>query len=120
MSAGKYDITIEQGSTLTLNLSYKNNAGAVLDLSSNYTTRMKIRESSGGTIIASTESADAPKNTLSVALAATGNNIIVTMAASDTAALDFDNAVYDFELVTGLVVERVIEGRVYLSKEITV
>jgi len=108
MAAGKYDITIEQGATLTVNLSYKDSAGDVVDLSSSYTSRMKIRESTGGTIIASTESGDSPKNTLSIALAA------------NTAALDFDNAVYDLELVAGVVVDRIIEGRVFLSKEITV
>ena len=81
---------------------------------------MKIRESTGGTIIASTESGDSPKNTLSIALAASGNNIIVTMTAANTTALDFDNAVYDLELVAGAVIDRIIEGRVFLSKEITV
>ena len=120
MAAGKYDITIEQGATYTINLSYKDSAGAVVDLSSSYTSRVKIRESTGGTIIASTESGDSPKNTLSIALAASGNNIIVTMTATNTAALDFDNAVYDLEIITGALIDRVIEGRVFLSKEITV
>ena len=120
MAAGKYDITIEQGATYTLNLSYKNSAGAVIDLSSGYTGRMKVRESTGGTILASTESGDSPKNTLTIALAASGNNIIVSMTTANTAALDFDNAVYDLELYAGLEADRIIEGRVYLSKEITV
>ena len=120
MAAGKYDITIEQGATFTLNLSYKNSAGAVIDLSSAYSARMKIRESVGGTIIASTESGDSPKNTITIALAASGNNIIVTISATNTAAFDFDNAVYDLELVSGLVVDRIIEGRTFLSKEVTV
>ena len=120
MAAGKYDISIEQGATFTLSMSYKNSAGAVQDLSSGYTSRMKIRESVGGTIIASTESGDSPKNTLSIALAASGNNIIVTMSAANTATLDFNNAVYDLELFAGLEVDRVIEGRASLSKEVTV
>ena len=120
MAAGKYDITIEQGATFTLNLSYKNSAGAVIDLSSSYTSRMKIRESTGGTIIASTESGDSPKNTITIALAASGNNIIVTISAAHTATFDFNNAVYDLELVSGLEVDRIIEGRVFLSKEVTV
>jgi len=120
MAAGKHDITIEQGATFTLNLSYKDSDGAVVNLSSGYTGRMKIRESTGGTIIASTESGDSPKNTLSIALAASGNNIIVTMSATNTASLDFDNAVYDLELFSGATVDRIIEGRVFLSKEITV
>ena len=120
MAAGKYDITIEQGATFTLNLSYKNSAGAVQDLSSSYTARMKIRESVGGTIIASTESGDSPKHTITIALAASGNNIIVTISATNTATFDFDNAVYDLELVSGVEVDRVIEGRIFLSKEVTV
>ena len=120
MAAGKYDITIEQGATFTLNLSYKNSAGAVQDLSSSYSARMKIRESVGGTIIASTESGDSPKNTITIALAASGNNIIVTISAANTAAFDFDNAVYDLELISGLIIDRIIEGRVFLSKEVTV
>ena len=115
MAAGKYDITIEQGATFALNLSYKNSAGAVQDLSSSYTARMKIRESVGGTIIASTESGDSPKNTITIALAASGNNIIVTISATNTATFDFDNAVYDLELVSGVEVDRVIEGRIFLS-----
>ena len=120
MAAGKYDISIEQVATCTLSMSYKNSAGAVQDLSSGYTSRMNIRESVGGTIIASTESGDSPKNTLSIALAASGNNIIVTMSAANTTSLDFNNAVYDIELVSGAEVERVIEGRASLAKEVTV
>ena len=42
------------------------------------------------------------------------------MTATNTAALDFDNAVYDLELVAGAAIDRIIEGRVFLSKEITV
>ena len=42
------------------------------------------------------------------------------MTAANTAALDFNNAVYDLELVAGLVIDRIIEGRVFLSEEITV
>ena len=31
MSAGTYDFSIEQGATFTLNLSYKNSTGTVID-----------------------------------------------------------------------------------------
>ena len=120
MAAGKYDITIEQGATFSLKISYKDNNGAVIDLSSNYTARMKIRESVGGTIIASTESADSPKNTITIALAATGNNIIASISAANTASFDFDSAVYDLELVSSTEVDRIIQDRVSLDKQITV
>jgi len=120
MAAGRYDITIEQGATFSLPISYKDSNDAVIDLSSGYTARMKIKESAGGTVIASTESADSPKNTLSIALAASGNNITVSMSATNTATMDFDNAVYDLEIVSGAEVTRVLEGKVKLSREITV
>jgi len=120
MAAGKYDIEIEQGATFTLPLSYKDSSDVVIDLSSGYTARMKIKESVGGTILASTESSDSPQNTISISLAATGNNITISMSATNTSALNFSNAVYDLELVSGSEVDRVIEGRVKLSEEVTV
>ena len=120
MAAGKYDITIEQGATYDLKISYKDNNGSVIDLSSGYSVRMKIRESVGGTIIASTESAESPKNIITSALAASGNNIIMGITAVNTATLDFDNAVYDLELAGGTTVDRFMQGRVALDREITV
>ena len=120
MPAGRYDITIEQGATFTLPVSYKNSAGSVVNLSSGYSARMRIKESVGGTLLASTESGDSTGATISVSLAASGNNITITMTAANTAALTFDHAVYDFELISGSVVDRIIEGRVSLKKEVTV
>jgi len=48
----------------------------------------------------------------------TNCNIEVSMTASATAALDFETAVYDLELVSGVAVTRLIEGIVTLSKEV--
>ena len=119
MSAGTYDFSIEQGTTFTLNLSYKDSAGSVIDLSSGYSAKMKIKDSPDGEVIASTESSDSPKNTISIALASTGNNIVVTIPATATGAFTFESAVYDLQLVSGSVVERVVEGRVKLDKSVT-
>ena len=120
MAAGKYDITIEQGATFTLPISYKDSNDAVIDLSSGYTARMRIKESVGGTLLASTESGDSTGATITIALASSGNNITISMNATNTAALNFDHAVYDLELVSGSVVDRIIQGRVKLAKEVTV
>ena len=123
MSAGTYDFSLEQGATLTLNFSYKNSSGSVIDLSSGYTARMKIKDSPDGEVIASTESSDSPKNTISIALAGSGNNIIVTINATATTAFTFENAVYDLELISGSspnqVVDRVVEGRITLDKSVS-
>lgn len=120
MSAGRYDLSIEQGATFTLPISYKDSNDAVINLSSGYTARMRIKESHGGTLLASTESGDSTGATISIALAASGNNVTISMTAANTAALSFDNAVYDVELVAGDVVDRLLEGRVKLKKEVTV
>lgn len=119
MSAGTYDFSIEQGTTFTLNLSYKDSAGSVIDLSSGYSAKMKIKDSPDGEVIASTESSDSPKNTISIALASAGNNIVVTIPATATGAFTFESAVYDLQLINGSVVERVVEGRVKLDKSVT-
>ena len=45
MSAGVYNIEIEQGADYALAVTYKDSAGAVFDLSSGYTALMNIKES---------------------------------------------------------------------------
>tara|TARA_R100000278_G_scaffold116263_1_gene95531 strand:+ start:315 stop:677 length:363 start_codon:yes stop_codon:yes gene_type:complete len=119
MSAGNYDFEIEQGATLTLNLSYKDSNGSVINLSSGYTARMKIKDGPDGSVIASTESSDSPNNTISIVLGSSGNNIVVTINATTTAGFNFDKAMYDLELVSGSVVDRVLEGRVTLDKSVS-
>lgn len=116
MAAGRYDITIEQGATFSLPISYKDSTGSVVDLvgGNGYTARMMIKESAGGTAIISLT------NSSGITLAASGNNIVIEISATDTAAMDFDNAVYDLEIVSGAEVTRVLEGKVKLSREITV
>ena len=125
MSAGHYDFEIEQGATFTLNLSYKDSNGAVINLTSPtpYTGRMKIRDSPDGELIASSESADSPLNIITVTIGASGNNIVASMTATNTKTLDFDTGVYDLEIYNGTgstqVVERIIEGRVTLDKSVS-
>jgi len=45
MSAGVYNIEIEQGGDYSLAVTYKDSAGLVIDLSSGYTAKMNIKES---------------------------------------------------------------------------
>ena len=63
MSAGKFDITIEEGTDFNLKLDYKDSNDATIDLSSGYNARMQIRESIGGTLIAwGSSSTDVPSD----------------------------------------------------------
>jgi len=119
MSAGNYDFEIEKGSTHTLNLSYKDSNDAVINLSSGYSARMKIKDSPNGEVYASTESADSPKNTITITLGSSGNNIVVSIPATATSTFDFDSAMYDLELVSGSNVDRIIEGRIKLDRGVS-
>lgn len=129
--AGSYNITIEEGANFDLDIVYKNSAGAQQDLSSGYTARMQIRDAPGGAVIDSTNST--PNNisigsknnsgvftTSNLGAANADASIAIQISAATTAAYDFDSAVYDLELASGSgTVERVIEGRVKLSREVT-
>ena len=117
MSAGKYDILIEQGADLDLDIDYKDSNGNLLQLGSGYTASMKIKETVGGTTIATLT------NGSGITLASTSPNIAIKISYTATANYDFEDAVYDFELTNTTAspntVSRIVEGRVSLSKNVT-
>lgn len=112
--AARLDLTIEQGATFTYNLTWRDGSGAVKALGSGWTARLQIRETvSSSTTLASLT------NTAGITLGNSAPNIVISISATDTAALNFTNAVYDLELVNSGTVYRVLEGKVNLSKEVT-
>ena len=130
MSAGEFDINIEQGATFGLDISYKDSDSALILLGSGgYSVSMQIRESHGGTLIiwGGTEPSDVSSGVTTLklidfTLADTSPNLKVAITAVNTATLtssQFDGAVYDIEVIVGTTVDRLMEGRVYLSKEVT-
>ena len=116
MPAGKYDITIEQGADLDLDIDYKDSTGTLVALGTGHTAAMKIKESKGGAEIASLTTGSG------ITLTSSSPNINIKIAYGTTAGYDFDNAVYDFELknTSSDTVSRVLEGRVILNREVTV
>ena len=126
--AGKYNIVIEEGSTFGLDLLYKDSSGNRQNLSS-YTGRMQIRDSPGGDLIDSTDSnirighkeqnGTFVTSGLGDATTTHQSNISIEIFATHTANYDFEKAFYDIEIQAGNHVERVIEGSVTLSREIT-
>lgn len=120
MAAGKYNFTIEQGTTVSFELQYKDSSGSAIDLT-DYSGRMQIRP----------DYADSTKKSylyLSSSLNddGTGLNIIGTegtigvyISAVTSSTLNFDTAVYDIELESGSVVNRLLQGTIKLSREVT-
>lgn len=115
MTAGTYDIIVEQGATFTLAMTWKDSAGSAVNLTG-YTARMQVRpaaDSTGTLLTLTTENGR-------IALGGAAGTITLTVAASDTAALTAGTGVYDIELVSGGgVVTRLLQGSVTISREVT-
>lgn len=125
MAAGKYSFVIEQGSTLNLELQYKDSNGTPVDLT-NYGGRMQIRPSvASSTIYITLSSSLNPDGTglnfsgSNGSTPPTSGSIGMYISAISSSLLNFDQAVYDLEIFSGSFVSRILEGQVKLSKEVT-
>ena len=112
MSASTYDITIEQGATFSLLITYRDTAGALVDLTG-YTAKMDIRTAVGGSLIKTISTASG-----GITLGGAAGTITLAISATDTAAIT-SNGVYDLELTSGSTVTRLIQGGMTLSREVT-
>lgn len=118
MAAGRYDLYIEQGVTYTKIFTWFDSTDTPIDLT-NYTALMQVRYSiDDPTILVASDSTPAG---IVLTLGGALGTITVDIAASISAALDFDIAVWDINLThtpTG-VVTRLLEGEVKFSKAVT-
>jgi hypothetical protein len=115
MTAATYNITCEQGSTFVQTLTITNNATPPVARNlSTYSGRMQVRPD----IESSTKLLDLTSSGGDMTLNSSGI-IVVTVSATNTAALT-QGGVYDLEIEDASgVVERVIEGTFTLDKEVT-
>lgn len=114
MAAGLYDITIEQGATFQMNLTWKDSTGTPVNLTG-YTARMQVRENyeAESTLVSLTSTGG------DIVLGGVLGTIAITIAASATQSLQLDEAVYDLELVNGTTVTRLLQGKAVISREVT-
>lgn len=116
MSAGRYDLLIEQGATYTKVFTWYDENKDPIDLTT-YTALMEIKGSvDSDTIIAASNSDPAA---ITITLGGALGTISISIAATITDAFDFDIAVWDILLTAAGVSTRVLEGEVKLSKAIT-
>ncbi len=130
MAAGRYDFTIEQGATTNFELQYRDNRDNPIDLT-DYEGRMQIRPFVGsGDVYLTLSSSLGPCGTGLNMGGSTGTNppssgsIGIYISAYSSSLLDWDGkAYYDLELYSGSndcqYVVRLVQGKVSLSKEIT-
>lgn len=112
MLAGRLDLTIEQGATFSLSLSYQTADGRAVSLAG-YTARMQLRTSYEAADPALTLTTENGRISLG-----TDGSIALTIPASITSTLTA-SGVYDLELVSGDVVTRLVQGTYSVSPEVT-
>lgn len=122
MAAGKYNFTIEQGTTVDFEIEYKDKDNQVINVA-NYTGRMQIKDKPGGNIthITLTNTVATDGTGLNFTNGAQGK-IQVFISAHSSSLLDFNKASYDLEIATNdtyPVVTRLLQGTVTLDKEVT-
>jgi len=132
MAAGKYNFTIEQGTTVDFEIAYKDPNNDPIDLTG-YVGRMQIKDKPGGSITHITLTSDlstcgtglnfSGSGGLNANNSPTEGTIGIYISAISSSALNFSKAYYDLEIASGsgdcAVVTRLLEGTVNLSKEVT-
>jgi hypothetical protein len=124
MAAGRYSFVIEQGATTNFQVNWTDESGSAIDLSG-YHARMQLRTDYNSTPLISLSSSLQPDGTGINLSGSVGNNplssgsIGIYISAYSSSLLDFNEAIYDLELVNGIDVTRLLEGKVKLSKNVT-
>ena len=111
MSAGTYNLVVDQGSSFALDLLIKQ-GGLALDLT-NYTGRAQLR---------TTHTASSAAASFTVTKTnASGGVLKLELAPATTAALAPGQYVYDLEIYTSndAIVKRILQGEVTLTPEVT-
>jgi hypothetical protein len=113
MAAGIYDITIEQGATFQLSLTWKDSNDAPVDLTG-YSARMQVRETyeSEETLVSLTSPGD-------MVLGGVLGTILITIQPAVTSVLPLVEGVYDIEMIAGSVIYRLLQGKATISREVT-
>ena len=120
MPAGKYNFTIEQGTTTSFNIIYKDPSGNPFDLTG-YSAQLQVRPNYA-------DLTETKYLTLSSSLDVDGSGLIITpqsgsigifISAEKTDDFTFDEAIYDLEIYSGSYVSRLIEGKFKIKKSVT-
>ena len=111
MSAGTYNLTIDQGSDFALDLVIKQ-SGSALDLS-NYSGRAQLRTSVDASSVSATFTVTKTN--------ASGGALKMELQAATSSALSAGQYVYDLEIFTSgdSTVKRILQGTATITPEVT-
>lgn len=109
--SGKLDLTIEQGATFSRTITIKDASNVVVDITNDTFAGQVRKRHQSGTVEASF--------TFTITDGANGE-VTATISATDTAAMDTGEFVYDIEWTnTGSNVVRLLEGTATVTPEVT-
>lgn len=115
MAAGTYDFLLEQGATFDPLITWRDAAGALVNVTG-YTARMMVRPS----LASATVSLDMTTANGMIVLGGAAGTIQLLVSATATAGLGVGGYVYDLELVSGVgVVRRLLKGAITVDGEVT-
>lgn len=125
MSAGRYDIVLEQGTTFDVPINYSSPTGEAIDLSG-YSAKMQVREAPHTDVFVEFNSSLTSNGFIFMSGAAedredsANGNIRIYMTSSNSSALPRFRGRYDLELSdgTGYTI-RLLEGQFEVEPEIT-
>lgn len=113
--AGTYNIITDQGATFTRELTWKDSAGSAVNLTA-YTARMQVRSQIDATGAAVLELTTENNR---IVLCGTAGSIILTVPATAMGSVTAATYAYDLELVSGIVVTRLVQGTFEVRGEVT-
>lgn len=112
MAAGKYNFTIEQGTTFSRTFTWKDSSNTAINLTG-YSAKLQIKDSKGSVLVALTNGAG-------ITLGGSAGTIAVRIDATTTTGFTFSSAKYDLKLTDASgSPTRLLEGVVILDSEVT-
>jgi hypothetical protein len=127
MAAGKYNFTIEQGATTTLEFQYKDESENPINLTG-YSGKMQIKSDYADNAPTTYATLSSSLNPDGTGLNFSGSNgttpptsgsVGLYISAATSSAFTFESAKYDLEIYSGSLVIRLVEGTIKLSKGVT-
>ena len=108
--SGKLDLTIEQGATFSRTITIKDASNVVVDISTDTFAGQVRKRHQSGTVEATITCivTDGPNG-----------EVTATISATDTAAMDTGDFVYDIQWTSGSTVTRLLEGVATVTPEVT-
>lgn len=111
MRAGVYNLVLDEGADVSLNIVWKDDSDSLIDLTG-YTARMMLKNSIDGDVSVDWSSY--------ISLGGVNGTIDINVPASQTIDIGFLDGKYDLELEsTGGNVYKILRGKVLIHPEVT-